>query len=180
MSDSPTLVRFTMGWVDQGTGPDGLPLYADQLMVEMDRPPYLSLRRPATEEDIEEYSGPYALFQKEQKGRHAIKAEGYPLSMWPACSEAEFKMLAARDVYTVEQLAKLGGRKTNDGMPAEIKELADRAVKLVAMQKDVGKFEALIRDKDGQIEVLREQVEEAGKTIAAQKTLIDTLRLKVA
>jgi hypothetical protein len=169
-----------MGWTDQGLGRDGMPLYANQLMIQLDRPPLLSLNRPATEEDIEDHPGPYALFQKEQKGRKAIEAQGYPLVMWPACSEAEFKMLTARDIYTVEQLAKLSGRKADTGMPAEIKELADRAAKLVAMQKDVGKFEVIIHGKDGIIEALTEQVGEAMKTIAAQQAQIDALKVKVA
>jgi hypothetical protein len=180
MADTPTLVRFHMGWIDHGTGKDGLPLYANQLMIQLDRPPLLSLNRAATEEDIDEHPAPYALFQKEQKGRKAIEAQGYPLAMWPACTEAEFKMLAARDIYTVEQLARLAGRKADTGMPPEIKELAERAAKLVTMQKDVGKFEALIRDKDGIIEALKEQVEEAMKTIAAQRATIESLRVRVA
>lgn len=180
MADTPTLVRFHMGWVDNGTGEDGMPLYADRLMIQLDRPPLLSINRPAEEADIEDYPAPYAMFQKEQKGRKEITIEGYPLSMWPACTEAEFKMLAHRDIHTVEQLAKLSGRKADTGMPAEIKELADRAAELIKLQASGAKFEGVIRDLRSQIEVLREQQEEAMKTIAAQKTTIDSLKIKAA
>jgi hypothetical protein len=180
MADTPTLVRFFMGWADNGLGRDGLPLYKEQLMIQLDRPPLLSLNRVATEEEIEEYPGPYALFQKEQKSRKTASAAGYPLVMWPACTEAEFKMLAARDIVTVEQLAKLAGRKADIGMPAEIRELAERAAELLKMQASGAKFETVIRDLQAQVEVLREQVEEGAKTIASQKSLIDTLKMRVA
>lgn len=180
MADTPTLVRFYMGWIDEGLGKDGMPLYADQLRIQLDRPPLLSIDRPATEEDTEEHSAAYTVFQKEQRGRKHIEAKGYPLTMWPACGEAEFKMLAARDIYTVEQLAKLAGRKADTGMPAEIKELAERAKTLMDMQAAGAKFEIVIRDMKGQIEALKEQVEEGAKTIAGQKALIDTLRMRVA
>lgn len=181
MNDTPTLVKFHMGWVEHGTGKDGLPLYKDQLMIVLNRPPLLRLERPAEDSDIEDFPGPYAMFQKEQAARKTTTAEGYPLSMWPACGEAEFRMLADRDIMTVEQLAKLNARGSkNEGMPPEIKELAERAAKLIAMQSEVGKFEQIIRDKDGQIEALREQVEEASKSIAAQRTIIDRLRISTA
>jgi len=179
MNDTPTLVKFHKGWVQEGLGKDGLPLYRDRLMITKSRPPLLRLDLEATDDDIAEWPEPYALFQKEEAGRKTNEVEGYPLSLWPACSEAEYRILAVRDIYTVEQLAKLAGRgvKAAEGMPAEIRELADRAAKLMSLQKDTGKFEELIREKDGQIEALREQVEEAGKTIAAQKTVIDRLRI---
>jgi peptidoglycan hydrolase CwlO-like protein len=51
---------------------------------------------------------------------------------------------------------------------------------MVELQKNVGKFEKLIRDKDGQLAALQEQVDEAVKTIAAQKTVIDRLRVSTA
>jgi hypothetical protein len=181
MNDTPTLVKFHMGWVENGIGKDGLPLYKDQLMIVLNRPPLLRLERAADENDVVAYPQPYAMFEKEQTARKTTTAEGYPLAMWPACGEAEFRMLADRDIVTVEQLAKLAARGAkSEGMPAEIKELAERAAKLIAMQGEVGKFEQIIRDKDGQIEALREQVDEAVKTIASQKTLIDRLRISTA
>jgi hypothetical protein len=180
MNDTPTLVKFNMGWVENGTGKDGLPLYTDQLMIVLSRPPLLRIERAATDEDVDTYPGPYAAFEKERSSRKVGVEDGYPLSLWPACTETEFKILAVRDIVTVEQLAKLAGRRADDGMPAEIKILAERAAKMISMQKDVGKFEQILLDKDGQIEALREQVEEGAKTIAAQKTVIDRLRMSTA
>lgn len=177
MNDTPTLARFHMGWVEDGLGRDGLPLYREQLLVTLDRPPLLRLERPATEDDIENYPQPYAVFQKQQAALDQSE-EGYPLVMWPACTPALFMMLTARGISTVEGLAKLAGRGgKEDTMPAELRELAGRAVKLIAMQRDVGKFEAIIREKDGELEALKEQVDEALKTISAQKAIIDKLKL---
>lgn len=169
-------VKFYNGWEQDGVSKDGLPLYREQLMIVLSKPPLLRLERPATADDIENYPDPYRLFEKVDKGRKTV--EGYPLSMWPACSAADVETLAGREVYTVEQLAKLGGRfAKDDGMPAQIKELADRAKQLIDMQKSGAKFEIVITDMKGQIAALQEQVEEASKTIAAQKTLIDRLRI---
>lgn len=178
MNDTPTLVKFHMGYIEDGIGRDGLPLYRNQLLITLDRPPLLRLERAATEEDLEDYPGPYTVFQKQQASIDQSAEEGYPLVMWPACTPSLFMMLAARGISTVEGLAKLAGRGGKaDTMPAELRELADRAVKMISMQKDVGKFEAIIREKDGEIEALKEQTDEALKTITAQKAIIDRLKL---
>jgi len=181
MNDTPTLARFHMGYVEDGLGRDGLPLYREQLLITLDRPPLLRIERVAEEDDKEDYAGPYSVFLKEQAALQTTHEDGYPLVMWPVITTSMFKMLAARGITTVEQLAKLAGRGgKDDTMPAEIREVAQRAVKLIAMQKDVGKFEAIIREKDGEIEVLKEQVDEAVKTITAQKAVIDRLRIGTA
>jgi hypothetical protein len=167
-----------MGYVEDGLGRDGLPLYREQLLITLDRPPLLRLERTATDDDIENYPGPYSVFQKQHAAVDQSAEDGYPLVMWPACTAPLFQMLAARGISTVEGLAKLAGRGgKEDTMPAELRELAQRAVKMIAMQKDVGKFEAIIREKDGEIEALKEQTDEAAKTIAAQKTIIDKLKI---
>jgi hypothetical protein len=180
MSDTPALVQFKSGWERDGTGADGLPLYRANIIVRMDRPPYLSVERVATEEDIRNFPQPFELFQKEQSGRNQSYAEGYPLSMWPAVNEAEFKMLVDRDITTVEQLAGLhkSGRGATSTLPPELKELAQRASKLLELQKGAAKYEELLKERDGRIEALEEQVKDASQTIASQKTLIDQLRLR--
>jgi hypothetical protein len=65
-------------------------------------------------------------------------------------------------------------------MPAEIKELADRAVKLVELQKGPGKYEQLLRERDGKIKVLEETVEEGKKTIMGMQSLIEALKSQKA
>jgi hypothetical protein len=174
MADTPTLARFYTGWEHAGTGKDGMPIYRNNIMIQLDRPPYLSVRRVAEEVDFRDHAMAFELYQKEARGRAFDYTEGYPLALWPACGEALFKMCADRDIYTVDALAKA---KTKD-MPAELQELADRAQQLVKLQGGAAKYEELLKERDGRITALEETVADAMKTIAQQKTLIDTLKVK--
>jgi hypothetical protein len=180
--ESQALARFYQGYAQDGMSEDGLPRYRDVLMIKLAVPPYTQLEREATDEDIETYPGPWKLYEKEQATRKQLpETDGYPLALWPVVSPAELNMLAARDIYTVEQLAKLTARGANTaGIPGELKQLAERAKAMMEMSKDIGQFETIIRDKDGQLAVLKEQVDELRGTIKAQDGLINTLKLKVA
>jgi len=182
MSDTPTLVRFYSGWERDGSGPDGLPLYRETIHVRMDRPPFLSLERTAEEADFVDHPGPYELYQKTCEGRKTIV--GYPLALWPACLPHIFQMCVARDIYTVEQLAQILSKKRRaeavKTMPPEIVEIADRAVKMIELHGKAGQYEEIVGELEAQLAAVKEQFDEAIATIAAQKTLIDALRLKAA
>jgi hypothetical protein len=65
-------------------------------------------------------------------------------------------------------------------MPPEVVEIADRAVQMVELHAKAGQYEEIVTDLQGQLAALKEQFTEAISTISAQKTLIDTLRLKAA
>ena len=178
MSDTPTLARFYSSWKDGGTADeDGMPIYYETICIRLDRPPWLSVQREAEPADFEDHSMAFEMFQKEQVARKVSLAEGYPLLLWPACTEALFKMLADRDIHTVQQLA----RRAKDNMPAELRELAERAAKLVELQKGPGKYEELLKNRDGRIKALEESLDEASKTIMGQKSIIESLKaMKVA
>ena len=182
MSDTPTLVRFSQGWERDGNGPDGLPCYRETTRVRMDRPPYLSIEREAEDQDITDHPGPYALYEKTCAARKEIV--GYPLALWPACPPHIFQMCAVRDIHTVEQLAQTVSKKRRaeavKTMPPDIVEIADRAVHMIELHAKAGQYEELVNDLQGQLDAMKEQFQEAVQTIAAQKTLIDTLRLKAA
>lgn len=181
MSDTPTLVCFFTGWEHEGTGPDGLPMYRQTVRIRLDRPPYLSLERVATDEDINDHPKPYELYKKIEKAR--ADTIGYPLAMWPACLPHIFEMCAARDIHTVEQLAQLVSKKrrseTVKQVPADVIEAADRAARLIEMQGKAGQYEAIVTDLEGQLAAVREQLTEALATISAQKTLIDSMKIKM-
>ena len=178
MSDAPTLVRFYIGWEDTGEIENGLPKYRETVRIRMDRPPFLMVDREATEQEIEDNPEPYRLFEKEQKARKTKPvAGGFPLALWPVINEFHLRMFAAKDVYTVEQLAKLAKRKD---MPPDFIELAERAALMVTMMNSGAKFEPVIRDLKGQIEALKEQVADCLTTIETQKNLIDSLKSRVA
>lgn len=182
MSDTPTLVRFYSGWERDGSGPDGLPLYRETVRVRMDRPPYLSIERVAEEADFTDHPGPYELYLKTREARKTIV--GYPLAMWPVCLPHIFQMCAARDIHTVEQLAQtVSGRRRAEAaktMPPDVLEVAERAVKMIELHGKAGQYEDIISNLEGQLAAVKEQFDEALSTISAQKTLIDTLRLKAA
>jgi hypothetical protein len=178
MSDTPALVRFVPGWTEDGVSEDGLPRFRETITIIKEVPPYLRVEYEATEADFEEYAEPYKLFQKEQQAKKATGGqEGYPLALWPVVSKAELQMLSARDIFTVEELAK---RRIDPAMPGELRELAERAKKMTEMTKDIGQFEAIIRKKDGQIGVLNEQIGELQNTIKAQDGMINMLKQRVA
>jgi len=182
MSDTPTLVRFYSGWERDGSGPDGLPLYRETIRVRMDRPPYLGIEREADEQDIADHPGPYELYNKTCEGRKTIV--GYPLALWPACPPHIFQMCAVRDIHTVEQLAQVVSKKRRaeavKTVPPDIIEIADRAVKMIDLHGKAGQYEEIVTTMQAQLDAMKEQFDEAISTIAAQKTLIDALRLKAA
>lgn len=178
MSDAPTLVRFYIGWEDTGEIENGLPQYRETVRIRMDRPPYLMVDREATEEEIEANPEPYRLFEKEQKARKTKPTTGgFPLVLWPAINDFYLKAFAAKDIVTVEQLAKLAKRKD---MPPDFIELAERAAQMVTLMNSGAKYEPLIREKDGQIAALKEQVAECLTTISTQKAQIDSLKTRAA
>ena len=180
MSDTPTLVQFHSGWERDGNGPDGMPCFRETIRVRMDRPPYLSLERVAEEADFTDHPGPYELYRKTCEGRKAIV--GYPLVLWPACPPHIFQMCAVRDIHTVEQLAQLVSSKRRaeavKNIPPDVIEIADRAVKMVELHGKAGQYEEIVSNLEAQLAALKEQFTEAIATISAQKTLIDTLKMK--
>ena len=181
MEESQALVRFTAGWAEDGISSDGLPRYRETVRVTKSVPPFTEVEYEATEQDFAENPGPYERFLKEQGARtQAATQTGFPLALWPVVSPAQFKALVARGVTTIEQLTALAGRRGDDGMPGEFKELADRAKQMLALSSNIGKFEAMLLDRDGQIAALAEQNTELRATISAQNSLINTLKMTAA
>ena len=169
------LVAFHETWQEIGNGPDGLPLFEPAVGITMAKPPLLQIERAATEEDRDQFPDAWRLFERQRLARDA-SIKGYPLAMWPVVSPADLRSCAAREIYTVEQLAELAERGKGDNVPAPIKELAKRAKQMIALQKETGRFETMITDLTQQRDAMHEQLKEANATIAAQETLINTLR----
>lgn len=171
------LVKFHEGWEQDGVGKDGLPIYRPALRITLSKPPYLQVEREATDEDREAFGDAYRLFEK----THAVKTEvrGYPLAMWPAISGAEFQMCAQRGIATVEQLAALAGKKGLDA-PPQILEVAQRAKRMVELQKETGQYEARIHDLEAERDQLAAELKECLAQMSAQAALINNLRPKAA
>lgn len=173
MSDNIAIIAFFEGWQrTEASGPDGLPLFTEQVMIRKSVPPYTEITRAATAEDIEEFPEPYRLFQKQQAGRKPVE-DGYPLALWPVISAADFQNCAAREIYTVEQLAQLANKRSSTvEIPPPILELAKRAKKMVELHKEVGKFEGVIDQLTAERDTLLGELKEANATIAAQNTML--------
>jgi hypothetical protein len=167
------LISFHAGWVEDGVGEDGLPLYHETVRIVLAKPPHTRVEREATDDDKENFPAPWALFQKTEEAKQT-GVEGYPLALWPAIGQADFKTLAARGIVTVEQLAKLAG----DKVPPQIHELIVRARKMVDLQKEVGRFETVIQDLTAQRDALQAELTETKQIIAGQNAAIDQLKSK--
>jgi hypothetical protein len=177
---SQAFVRFIPGWEQDGISEDGLPRFREIVQIIKSVPPFTEVTYVATPLDFEENPGPYQLFQKEEGARlQQPKSEGFPLALWPVVSPAHFKMLVARDITTIEQLAALASR-ADPTMPGEFKELAQRAKEMLALSANLGKFEAILLDLTGQRDALAEQVVEMRATISAQNSMINSLKMTAA
>jgi hypothetical protein len=177
-TEGPPLANFDIGWIEEGTGSDGLPLYRETVLVTISRPPELTLpAREPTQEDLVNFAEEYRAFQLQQAGREAMKGEsGYPLVMWPAVNAAEVKMLAVRGIYTVQQLAAV----TSIDAPPQIRELAARAKKMITLMQETGAYEAKINELTSANKELMDQITEMKAIISAQMAQINNMRGKAA
>src|SRR5262245_46455167 len=177
MSETSTLVRFFIDWKPRGeVSSDGMPVHKRTVMVTMSRPPLLEITRAATEADFDDHRAAYDFFRKQEQGREV--ESGYPLVHWPAIDQAHVTMLAGHDIFTVEALAKLAGRKGDTSIPGDIMDLAERAKAMMALQAKTGKYADMITDRDRQIEALQSDLKEARATISAQAEQIGKLQQK--
>jgi hypothetical protein len=179
MADTPTLVRFIIGYTPDGISEDGMPIYKEVVKIVLSRPPYLEVTEVATEDHFEEHRDAYRLFQKEQAGLKKTGEDGYPLVMWPAINPADLQSCLVRDIHTVEQLAKHASRGPTS-LPPSVAEAAKRAKRMIELQKETGRYEAKISDLEGQIGALREQNNEQRARIDAQEILITQLSARPA
>ena len=176
--ETQALIRFVEGWAEDGISEDGMPRFRPTVRIIKSIPPFTQVDYEATEQDFADFPYQHQAFLKEHEAREMQPGEaGFPLALWPVISPAIFKMLSARDIVTVEQLAKLAGRTD---APGEIREVADRAKAMLAMSANLGKFETIIRELKGEKEVLTEQVKELGAALSAANAMINTLKMKVA
>jgi hypothetical protein len=173
-TDRKGLAKFSMGYVQDGIGEDGLPLYRERLMIACGRPPQTWIERAADDDDLVNFEDEYKSFQKHEAARK--HADGYPLALWPVVGAADLENCAARDIFTVQQLAALKGEQ----VPPPIRELAERARAMIKLQQQTGKYEAIIGGLTAERDQLAEQLKEAHQQLSAQNALIDTLKMKVA
>lgn len=177
MSENIAIIRFVQDYIEDGVSEDGLPRFRNAVKIIKSVPPHTQIERPATEAEFDEFPLAYELFQKEQKAMKQMPSDGggFPLALWPVVTAAELRMLSARDITTIEQLARLADR-ADANMPGEIKELALRAKQMASLSKEIGQFEEMLRKRDGEVEVLREQIMEMRSAINQRDATILALR----
>lgn len=175
------LVTFSEGYKQDGIGPDGLPLFVPVLKVTLGKPPLTKVEYEGEEAEayISQAPDAYRAFEKTRDARAPAKGKGYPLMLWPVVSPAELQMLLVRDVLTVEQLAQLTFKPAAE-MPPSLRELAIRARDFLKLQKETGRFEAMVTDLTQQRDALAEQLKDANATISAQNAQIEQLRMRPA
>jgi len=182
MSDQAAFAKFEDGWEQDGVSKDGMPKFRPVLIIRLSKPPYLEVRREAGEDDIEHYSEPYKLYLKLKAGRDIDKVEGYPLALWSAITRAEFDQLIGHGIVTVEQLAKIGERKgaVAAKVPEPIMQLAQRAKRMIELQKSQGRYEAIINELTAERDQLNEQLRESHVALSAANALTNTLQMRLA
>jgi hypothetical protein len=180
MEENIALIRFVRGYAENGVSKDGMPSYRPCVKIIKEVPPLTKVEYEATEDDFEnpQFRDAYEAFKRTEKAMKAdAGADGFPLALWPACSPSEFMMCAARGISTVEQLAKLAKRRE---VPLEIQELAVRAQSMIAQQANIGKFEAIIRQKEAELAAILEEVRELRMAVAQRDARINSLMTMTA
>ena len=181
MSDQAAYAKFEDGWEPTGeVGKDGMPAYQPRLMIRFSKPPYLDTKREAEDSDIEQYSEPYKHYLKLKAGRDIDKTEGYPLALWPAITKAEFEQLVAHGIITVEELAKLVSRKGGTKSPDWIMALAGRANRMLALQREQGRYEAKIEQLTSERDAVAAELVELRTQLASANSVINNLQMRIA
>jgi len=181
MSDQAAYAKFEDGWEPTGeVGKSSLPAYTPRLVIRFSKPPYLDTKREAEDADIEQYPEPYRLYQKLRAARSTEEIEGYPLALWPALSRADFELLAGHGILTVEQLALLVSRKGGTKQPDWIMALAGRANRMIALQKETGKYEATIEQLRQERDAVAAELVELRTQLASANSVINNLQMRIA
>ena len=181
MSDQAAYAKFEDGWEPTGEfGKSGLPEYRPRLIIRFSKPPYLDTKREAEDGDIEQHSEPYKHYQKLHAARTTEEIEGYPLALWAAISKADFELLAAHGILTVEQLALMVARKGGAKQPDWIMALAGRANRMIALQKETGKYEATIEQLRQERDAVAAELVELRTQLASANSVINTLQMRIA
>lgn len=177
MSERGAVITFRDGWADSHqASPDGMPIYTEQVLIRILDTPLLDIERVATQAEMREHKDAYDAYLATRKAQRNIDDSGYPLMYWPAASAAEVQMLAVRKITTVEQLAEYAG---DDSLPGQLADLALRAERMIDMQKSFGKYEVIMREYEGEIEVLKGQLTELKQSLSAANAIIETLKMRV-
>lgn len=160
-------VKFYYKPTESGFGEDGLPLYEDRIWVIIARDSTHKMDRVAKDEDFKRFQPIYDAFVRENAEYSEL--EGFPLEMWSALKPSQVATLKAREIRTVQELAKSPPAK----MPSEyreLKSLADKFIKLAGMGTGLTR----------KAEALAAELETAKEDLKAARERIKVLEKKAA
>ena len=123
------------------------------------------IRRGVKEQDKVTYAKQYEAFKKGEEQN----PDGYPLTLWPICTEAEQMVLKAHGIQTVEQLAQVPPDMLPKG--PEILKLHGKAQEFM----DVRESSIEINKLQHKNKELEDQMSNQESTIAALKSQLDQL-----
>lgn len=149
-------VQFYYAPVKSGEDQNGVPVYDDVVHVIISVDTTNTVDRKARESDFERFPEQYEYFKKASATYEPIEGQ-VPLEMWSMCTPAAIATLKARDIRTVEQLAKVGSDMTKR-MPPSVAALVASAKNYLAMAGSVNKNSKLADDLIETNKNLKEEV----------------------
>jgi hypothetical protein len=145
----------------------GRPIFRDEERVEIIMPgnPYTRPVQRVTDTHREKWPKEYAAF----KAGLELSAEGTPLEEWPRLKRSQVLELKALGFQTVEHVARMDDQATQRvGIGgAQLRELAKAFLDDAAHAAEVERLADANTRKDEELDALRRQVNELGRTLEA-------------
>lgn len=159
------MVRFYYAPVSAGEDENGVPVYDDAVFVTINVDATNTVERKARDTDFERFPDQYEYFKKSTAAYEPIEGQ-VPLEMWSMCTPADVANLKARNIRTVEQLAKVSSDMLNR-MPPAAAALVTSAKNYLAMAGSVNKNSKFADDLIETNKHLKEEVSILRAEIAA-------------
>lgn len=157
-------VKFYHHPVEKGTGPDGLPLFVDEVWVTISRDSTHTMNRRANEEHFTKFRGLYESFLKATEGYEEL--EGYPLEMWAALRPSQVESFKIRGIRTVQDLSSVSQANLKK-MPPEFKEIQAKARRFVELAGAGSGLTSKADELSAENESLREELADTKKLLRA-------------
>lgn len=157
---------------DAATEREGYPMYRDVEMIRISNlkdaggsDTTLVIDTAVSEDHKRRFPEQYRAFASTERK----ETNGTPIKMWPVATPALIRALADISVFTVEELAEIGGKELRER--PWLKSHHERAVNWLQTLVDTSatlKLEAKVKELELQVETLRTKNEELMKTLRAK------------
>lgn len=154
------MVLFYYRAMETGKDETGIPIYDDRVFIQVTMDPTTTVDRPADEDDFQRFPDHYAHFLKSTAAYIPIEGQ-VPLEMWPIATPADVASLKARDVRSVQQLAKVTPTQSKS-WPSHILALVEHAKSYMSVAggaadtaKEVSTLRSTLADLNEEVSMLR-------------------------